>query len=758
MTDETDPGSTGSRLEWGTPEHDTPAWAPGQLISRRYLLERQLGGGSTGDVWLAEDRLLRKSVALKALQRELAQSRETVHRFLREVALAHSVTHRNVVRIYDTGEANGLPFFTMEYLQGKTLDELLEQAEEQPAERLSFAEIRQVAFDVLDGMEAAHRVGVVHRDLKPGNVILTHRGAIVMDFGVAGIEEVSEAPNAASVRSLVRTEAGTIFGSPAYMAPELWDGSPATVQSDLYAFGVLMYQMLTGRLPYEASSAASYLQKLNEGPPPPVRSVRRDTPWSFDRLVRRCMAHHPGDRPPSAAAAANLLAPLRDKARRRALLALALAATAAVSAFVTRQAPTHDVLGLPDPIAEADLSAAVRTFDVGESPAALRAIERLGRRVPTSAAVRFWEATVLEDLGLHVERRRRCETMPALEGSDRWRGLARAACEDHYTWPEDTEYGGPGLLPLFARHVVLPRLEATTEATPAAERERLRARGVLDLLERSATSDRWSLPTRTAIARIELELALGRFGEAEHNLMALLESGADLPLVRARAAWLALHRGELDRAEELARGLAEIDRSALLLVQLYTGRLQEAWTTIEARPDAIHRAAWVEAWCGFAWRFEVHPPPSQCLEGAQGLAATLWTTHDATSTVLEEVLARHERLEPCQRAMNPTPRITHAHAPFELRLGELAVEASLCRGTNRDLEQAQSLASRLYALAPSHPFVALLYADVQDRRGRSAAARSLRLAIAELWRDADPLPRVQRLRAHLTPEPDAAPL
>jgi len=757
VTDERDPSFSGTH-EWGPPAHDMPAWEPGQLVSRRYLLERQLGGGSTGEVWLAEDRLLRKSVALKALQRELAQSRETVHRFLREVALAHSVTHRHVVRIYDTGEADGLPFFTMEYLQGKTLDELLEQSEDQPTERLSFAEIRQIAFDVLDGMEAAHRVGVVHRDLKPGNVMLTHRGAIVMDFGVAGIEEVSEAPNAASARSLVRTEAGTIFGSPAYMAPELWDGSPATVQSDLYAFGVLMYQMLTGRLPYEASSASSYLQKLNEGPPPPVRTLRRDTPWSVDRLVRRCMAHDPADRPQSAAAAANLIAPLRDKARRRALLVLALAATAATSAFIARPKPTYRALGLPDAIAEVDLAAAVRTFDVGEAPAALRSLERLAQRVPASAAVRFWEATVLEDLGLHVERRRRCASAPAHVGAAPWLALAEAACGRRYGLPEDAVERLPGLLPLFARHEVLPRLEATTRGTPEAEAsERRRARRTLDRLERTTSADAWAMPTRAAIARIELELALGRPGEAEHNLSALLEHGANLPLVQTRAAWLALHRGELDRAEALADDLAEFDPSARLLVQLYTGRLQEAWSTIEARPEAMLRAAWIEAWCGFAWRLEADPPPPQCVEQRQGLAATLWTREDATSTVLEEVLAAEERLDPCARDLDPTPRISHAHAPFELRLGELAVEGALCRGTARDLEQAQSLASRLYALAPSHPFVALLYADVQERRDREAAARSLRLAVAELWRRADPLPRVVRLRSQLATTSEPAP-
>ncbi|MEM6995016.1 MAG: protein kinase, partial [Myxococcota bacterium] len=279
-------------------------WAVGDLISGRYEIERPLGGGSMGDVFLGEDRLLKKPVALKVLRPDLAENRDTVRRFLREVALAHSVTHQNVVRIYDTGEEKGLPFFTMEVLQGQVLDELLEGPDGAVAasERMPIKKIRSIAFDVLDAMEAAHRAGVVHRDLKPGNVMLTHRGAIVMDFGVAGIDDMLERgklapPSTTSLRSLVRTEVGTIFGSPAYMAPELWEGQAATVQSDLYAFGVMLYQMLTGRLPFSAKTPAAFVEKLSTAPPPPLRSLRRDVPWNLVRLVRRCMARDPEERP-----------------------------------------------------------------------------------------------------------------------------------------------------------------------------------------------------------------------------------------------------------------------------------------------------------------------------------------------------------------------------------------------------------------------------------------------------------------------------
>lgn len=756
MLDERDPGSTGSRFELAPLDPDLPAWAPGQLISRRYLLERPLGGGSTGEVWLAEDRLLRKSVALKVLQRELAASRETVHRFLREVALAHSVTHPNVVRIYDTGEATGLPFFTMEYLQGQTLEELLDQHDGQPGESLPFPEIREIAFDVLDGMEAAHRVGVVHRDLKPGNVVLTHRGAIVTDFGVAGIEEVSEAPNAASARSLVRTENGTIFGSPAYMAPELWDGSPATVQSDLYAFGVMIYQMLTGRLPYDASSPAAYLQKLNEGPPSSVRSLRRDTPWSLERLVRRCMASQASERPISAAAAANLIAPLRDKTRRRALLVAGVIGVSAISAYAARQLPTHGTVGLPDAVAEADLSASVRMFDIGDVLAALRSVERLTERFPRSAGAQFWAATMLESVGNHRERLHRCAGIGDLEGSVRWVELARAACEDRFRLVDAAAEPPTSLFPLVVEFDLLPRLEASDETGDAFERTRTQARAALERLEGPPPRDPWALPTRARAARIDLEMALGRFGEARQDLDRALLVDASAPLLQARAAWIALQDGEYGRVDILAAQLQPVDSTLLIHRTLQAGRLRDAWRTIEASPSSPLREQWVDLWCGFAWRFEVSPVPDQCHALSRGLAAALWNESSSTDSVLEDVVAEQERLDPCRRTLRPFPRLTHATPPFELRLGELALETALCRATTEDLDQAQTLAARLSTLAPGNPWLALLFADIQELRGRTAAARSQRLAVSELWQNADNLPRVERLHKRIATDVSAS--
>ena len=254
------------------------------------------------------------------------------------------------------------------------------------APAMTLREIREISHEILSGLAAAHDAGIVHRDLKPANVMLTHRGAIVMDFGVAGFDSPGEAepkPNPAEARSLVRTEAGTIFGSPAYMAPELWEGAPATVQSDLYSFGVMLYQMLSGRLPIEAPNAKVFLVKLREEKPTPVRQLRKDTPWTLALLVARCMRTEPEKRPVSAAVAANLVSPLR--LRRRWIAAGVLVTAAAVSAAYLLRGVHEDpqtALGLPDRVAVADHQQHRRRLAVGQ-------IDRLGKGMQGPVDIAF---------------------------------------------------------------------------------------------------------------------------------------------------------------------------------------------------------------------------------------------------------------------------------------------------------------------------------------------------------------------------------
>ena len=744
-----------------------PQWEAGRVVARRYVLERKLGGGANADVWLAEDRLLRKPVALKVLQTELAQSRDTVRRFLREVALAHSVTHRNVVRIYDTGEEDGLPFFTMEYLRGKTLEELLGDPETGLAEPIDFDEIRTIALDVLDAMRSAHRVGVIHRDLKPSNVILTHRGAIVMDFGVAGIEEVAEhSPNAASIRSLVRTETGTIFGSPAYMAPELWEGAPATVQSDLYAFGVMLYQMVSGRLPYDGSSPAAYLAQLNAAPPRPLRHWRRDTPWKLVRLIERCMAQEPERRPTSAEAAANLLSPLGRGRARRLITIGVIAAGVALAVGLSRLRPERAALGLPDARSEAELAAVLRSYDYGDTEAALRQLERLAQRAPDSAAVAFWRATLLEELGDETARQAKCQGGPFV-GDQVWVELAEAACSEapfHLPPTAALEIlSGSGdwpaeLLPLAIEHDQIPRLETSASQD---EDERARARALLEQLNAGSSPDEpRALPIRRALAAVDLELALGRTAEARERLDVLLEREPSAPIALGHAAWLAALIGDLDRAATLAARVRPVDPQPWLSLQMRVGKLEEAWSEIEEHEHSTRREALRRLWCGYAWRYGLEPPQERCRWLSFRLPASLWSRPEEPlpeswfdPLEVSITTAQHERDRGRCDALDPGPSaLTHAPSPFELRLMELAIEAALCpdQPEAADLGRAQALAAQLTAVAPADPFVQLLHARIDEARGETSQARARRLTVAELWRDADPnLPVVAELAAQL---------
>jgi len=770
--DAEDPSDSSS--DPGQRTDDRVPWEAGHLVSGRYEIERPLGGGSMGQVFLAEDRLLKKPVALKVLRPELAQRRDTVRRFLREVALAHSVTHQNVVRIYDTGEDQGLPFFTMEVLQGQVLEDLFEGPDgHRPptAERLSIKKIRAIAFNVLDGMEAAHLAGVVHRDLKPGNVMLTHRGAIVMDFGVAGIDDVldrSKIPEAtASPWSLVRTEAGTIFGSPAYMAPELWEGQPASVQSDLYAFGVMLYQMITGRLPHSAKTPAAFVEKLASAPPPPLRSLRRDVPWSLVRLVRRCMARDIEERPLSASAAANLISPLRNQHRRRFVVGAGLLAAAVVGALWMRTAPSWRSLGLPDTLAEAELSAAIRAFDVGERGAALRRLERLSIRAPDSAALTFWRATVLHDLGDPDGRRASCNGRTTLRGSPSWQELAQGACESPYRLAAPAEQTlrdgprsiGPELLPLAVQWHLIPRLDLDPQ-DPEAVADADAA--LASLSEEQDLQAMWALPMRTQLARTHLADAMTAGGGARVPRPApATDTDLDIPLLLEVRTLRALLDGDMSTAAGLAERLRPVDPTMALRIQMHDGRLAAAWKGIEALGDDPHRVALVTMWCGYALRFEMTTRPRQCADLAPGLTRSLWDVFEHqqgdTGLLPETSIAMVERFGAvaagrCGGGDTRPPRVRQVVPPFEMFAAELELTAALCPASPAvtDLVRGHSLAMALSTLSPNDPWLLIARARVDDASGHDKLAEAKRLAASELWARADPdLPLTARLRSSL---------
>lgn len=733
-------------MDEGDHDQDAPGasivWEAGTMMGRRYALERLLGRGANGHVWLARDQLLGKAVALKALDPELAKNRDTVRRFLREVALAHAVTHPHVVRIYDTGEEGGLPFFTMEYIQGQTLQERLD-GDEEP---MDFKALRRTALAVLDGLESAHQVGVIHRDLKPGNVMLTHRGAIVMDFGVAGIEEAPQGdPSASSVLALVRTEAGTIFGSPAYMAPELWEGQGASVRSDLFAFGVMLYQMITGRLPWAAKTPAGYLQALASTRPPAIRALRRDTPWPLLRLCMRCLSHAPGERPTSAAAAVDLLSPLRS-ARRRRLAVLGVGAIGLLGAGALWQTPWAErSRGLPDAQTRMDLDAAVRMFDAGDDAAALRLMDRLATRAPRSAAIVFWRAAVHDALGDAAGRMTACDVDGRLEGDAAWLRRAELACGDRFELGAKGPAHAGELLPLWVHTALVPTLYKSNAST----RERaLEALAALEHDEHDDTAGR--LQHRRARARVDLALSLGRLDEAQQHLAARVDAQPHVPLYARHLAWLASRRGQHDRALALAQRVRALDPTLSLALEMDAGRMHSAWSSIEALgEDHPHAAQLRSTWCGLAWKFGVHDPPAACTDLPPGFAHELWSDSP-------EGFAR-VATEPCPELEAPATVLMLAPWGFETASTEAALRGALCRDDAGDAEalgQAREHVSRLLSATPDDPWVTVLAAEVSQRSGDAPSANAYRVAAAQRWRDADDnLPIVARLRRTLDTAP-----
>ena len=246
-----------------------------------------LGRGGMGEVYRATDLALGQQVALKFLPEAAARDDRTLARFHAEVRTARQVSHPNVCRVYDIGEAGGQPFISMEYVDGEDLASLLRRIGRLPADKAV-----QIARGLCAGLAAAHDQGVLHRDLKPANIMIDGRGQVLItDFGLAAAGEVED------VRS----------GTPAYMAPEQLEGREVTSRSDIYSLGLALYEVFTGRRAFEAASVAELLALQQRAEPPGLSSIAKEIDPAVERVVLRCLAPDPRNRPSSALAVAGAL-------------------------------------------------------------------------------------------------------------------------------------------------------------------------------------------------------------------------------------------------------------------------------------------------------------------------------------------------------------------------------------------------------------------------------------------------------------------
>ncbi len=257
----------------------------GELFDGRYRIEKRIGTGGMADVFLARDESLGRQVAIKILAERYAQDEAFVERFRREATAAAGLSHPNIVSVYDRGQASGTSYIAMEYLNGPTLkDEITSRAP------LPEAEVVNWATQALDALEYAHRQGVVHRDIKPHNMVLTDEGRLkVADFGIA---------RAANVQQM--TEVGSIVGTAQYLSPEQARGLDVGPQSDLYSMGIVVYEMLTGELPFTGDSAVEIAMKQVSDPPPSIRKQNRLVSEGLEQVVMRALSKDPALRHHSA--------------------------------------------------------------------------------------------------------------------------------------------------------------------------------------------------------------------------------------------------------------------------------------------------------------------------------------------------------------------------------------------------------------------------------------------------------------------------
>jgi len=269
-----------------------PKEEPGSLLGHRlgpYRLVSLLGVGGMGEVYKAVDTRLQRVVALKILPKDLTTEEERVKRFQQEARAISVLNHPHICTLYDIGEHNGRSFLVMEYLAGETLAERLKMGP------LPLEQALEVGADVAGALEAAHKQGIVHCDLKPGNVMLTRTGAKLIDFGLAKLRK-HDGLDTSTAETVTQTTPGVVMGTLEYMSPEQLEGKTVDRRTDFWGLGVILYEMFTGRRAFEGKSQARVIAAILEHEPVPVGTVWPIMPSAIDRLIRRCLAKSPGDR------------------------------------------------------------------------------------------------------------------------------------------------------------------------------------------------------------------------------------------------------------------------------------------------------------------------------------------------------------------------------------------------------------------------------------------------------------------------------
>ena len=253
----------------------------GAKINDRYAIIRTIGEGGMANVYLAYDTILDRNVAVKVLRGDLANDEKFVRRFQREALSASSLNHPNIVEMYDVGEDDGQYYIVMEYVEGKTLKQLLKRRGS-----LTITEVIDIMSQLTDGMAHAHDSYIIHRDIKPQNIMILENGLIkITDFGIA-----------MALNSTQLTQTNSVMGSVHYLPPEQANGKGSTIRSDIYSMGILMYELLSGGVPYKGDNAVEIALKHLKEPLPSIRKKLPELPQSIENIILRATAKNPQNR------------------------------------------------------------------------------------------------------------------------------------------------------------------------------------------------------------------------------------------------------------------------------------------------------------------------------------------------------------------------------------------------------------------------------------------------------------------------------
>lgn len=545
----------------------TPAtFPPGALLGKRYEIIDLLGEGGMGAVYKARDHELDRFVALKVIRPELAGRQELMQRFKQELILARKVTHRNVIRIFDLGEADGVKFITMEFIEGRDLKSLLTESGKLPADQ-SVNIIQQVCL----ALDAVHMEGVVHRDLKPQNIMIDRQGrALVMDFGIAR-----------SLESAGMTQTGALVGTPEYMSPEQVRGEHVDARSDLFTLGIILQEILTGKHPYQADTAMASMFMRTKERATPVRQLDPSVPIYLGEIVAKCLEIDPNARFQSAREMSDALeawrsgaaAPVRLRSLRwmrqtvrrwrwiaagLSLVLLGVAAFLFRSRFVLKPATAH-----------APVTVMIADFNnhTGDPVFAGTLESTLKLALEGASFISAYDRTRLRELGL-----------PPATSLDESKAEAIAANQGLNVVLSGSldRQGGAYQLALRAIQTVTGKTVTTTEATASSKDQVMFAVAKLGTAVRKALGDatsesdqRLSMETITA-ASLEAvheyavaldDLSSGKNEEAEKHFSQAIDLDPNFGLAYAGMASAAHNLGQQQNAEKsIKQAITHIDR------------------------------------------------------------------------------------------------------------------------------------------------------------------------------------------------------